>query len=116
MPTTAQPIEVVGRTAVASAHPGTSKGTMGSGAILYNGPQDRSWYSAEQSGRNARWLNAHPEALVPFRGQWVAVFDERIVSTAASFETLHAYLTEAKIVNALVSYAPEDDRWDYLIG
>ncbi|MBI3971459.1 MAG: hypothetical protein HY332_09240 [Chloroflexi bacterium] len=33
-----------------------------------------------QSERDNRWLEEHPEALEPYRGQWVVVYQQRIIA------------------------------------
>jgi hypothetical protein len=49
----------------------------------------RAW---EQSYANWEWVNAHPEVLEPYRGQYVAIFDQQVVASGPDHRAFRAAL------------------------
>jgi hypothetical protein len=66
----------------------------------------------------ARWAEAYrPELVAKFANQWVAILGEVVVESAATFEELHAKLTQTGITNAFVQLVPsEPEDSSYLIA
>ena len=59
----------------------------------------RTW---EQSYANWDWINEHPEVLAPYRGQYVAIFDQRIVVSGPDHRSFRAALDASPYRDALV--------------
>lgn len=115
MMTTARPIEYAGETLMESSRSRPERSTADQKAFLpFSDPAGGNWI--REGTQNSRWFHEHQKELVSFRGRWVAIANEKVVSTASSAENLHQYLTQAKIRHAFIAYVPEDDRWKYLIA
>ena|GEM_PF-2734807 len=63
-----------------------------------------------QGESDRRWLEAHPEALEPYRGEWVAVHKGRIVAHSPDGRDLARQGEARRYPGALVFYVPTGEE------
>lgn len=53
-----------------------------------------------------RWLEAHPEALEPYRGEWVVVYQERVIAHAPDAREVARLVPAAQYPGSTMFYVP----------
>ena len=65
------------------------------------------WREAIKQGElGNRWLQDHPEALEPFRGQWVVVYERQVIAHSPDGRKAARAAPAAQYPGALLEYVP----------
>jgi hypothetical protein len=78
-------------------------------------PEERRTWA--QSYKNWDWINAHPEILEPYGGQYVAIYEQRVVASGADHRAFRAALNASpyRDETVLMIRVPRQDEVDGLL-
>ena len=63
-----------------------------------------------QGEADDRWLQEHPEALAPYRGQWVVIHRRRVVAHSGATPDVARAAPADKYPGALLLYVPTEEE------
>ncbi|MGH2355012.1 MAG: DUF5678 domain-containing protein [Chloroflexota bacterium] len=71
-----------------------------------------------RSYRNWDWINAHPEVLEQYRGQYIAIFDQQVVASGHDHRAFRAALEASPYGDAIVLMlrVPRRDEVDGILA
>jgi len=88
------------------------------GVTTYDPPV--SWIKAHnpRAGvRERRWAQAHPEKLNSFKGMWVAILGDRLLTSATSVDDVYSFVRAQGHADALIMKVPQSQgKQPYLIA
>jgi hypothetical protein len=63
-----------------------------------------------QGEADDRWLQEHPEALAPYRGEWVVIHGRRVVAHSGQTPDVARAAPADKYPGALLLYVPTEEE------
>lgn len=61
------------------------------------------------------WLRANSQALRNYRGEWLLILGNELISRSADFRAIRAAITERRIQSPFVYYVPTEEESNFLL-